>query len=129
MTRRLGRLSSAVLLACLLTLWYSIPLPTAVSSTLPEQPLPAPARIYQTYWAAGQPVLKDWLTAEAFLYNLGLQTPQPYEDSLYIDPAFEAWILRMRPALLESARRHNHPELTHMDDRQFAVVLAAILYL
>ncbi len=34
----------------------------------------------------------------------------------------------LRPAILEAAERHNRPELSGMSDRQFAIVIAALLY-
>jgi hypothetical protein len=34
----------------------------------------------------------------------------------------------LRPTILAAARRHNHPELSHMSDREFAMVITLILY-
>src|SRR5439155_13960192 len=39
------------------------------------------------------------------------------------------WMQQFRPTILQSAARHNHRTLSGMDDRQLAVVLAAMLYL
>lgn len=125
---RLARVIGAGLLALILLVWSTPSLPQAASSPTMTSPA-SPASLYHTYWARNRPVITGWITAEAFFYDLGVPMPLPYSEPLYIDPRFEEWILRMRPAILESARRHNHPAISGMDDRQFAVVLAAILYL
>lgn len=52
------------------------------------------------------------------------------------DPAIEPFVRpdlarrleRLRPVILAAAKRHNHPELSGMDDESFAVVIALIIY-
>jgi hypothetical protein len=46
----------------------------------------------------------------------------------YVRPEFARQMRSLRPAILEAARRHNRPELSHMTDREFAVVIALVLY-
>lgn len=46
----------------------------------------------------------------------------------YISPAFEQEMLYLKPTILAAAARHNVTELSKLDDQQFAVVLAQILY-
>ncbi len=46
----------------------------------------------------------------------------------YVRPAFAARMRRLRSAILAAAARHNHPQLSGMSDREFAVVMATILY-
>ncbi len=50
------------------------------------------------------------------------------EAQAYIRPEFARQIQALRPAILASARRHNRPEVSHMSDQQFAVVIALLLY-
>lgn len=45
-----------------------------------------------------------------------------------IRPAFAAQLELLRPAILQAAKRHNRPELSHMSDQEFAVVLTQIMY-
>jgi hypothetical protein len=46
----------------------------------------------------------------------------------YIRPEFAREMRDLRPTILAAARRHNQPELSHMTDREFAVILALVLY-
>jgi hypothetical protein len=46
----------------------------------------------------------------------------------YIRPEFARQMRMLRPIILDAARRHNRPELSNMSDREFAVVIALILY-
>jgi hypothetical protein len=46
----------------------------------------------------------------------------------YVRPEFASQMRALRPTILEAARRHNRPELSHMNDREFAVVIAIVLY-
>jgi hypothetical protein len=46
----------------------------------------------------------------------------------YVRPEFARQMQRLRPVILEAARRHNRPELSGMSDYDFAVVIALILY-
>jgi hypothetical protein len=46
----------------------------------------------------------------------------------YVRPEFARQMRTLRPAILDAARRHNRPELSHMSDREFAVVIALVLY-
>lgn len=46
----------------------------------------------------------------------------------YVRPTFIRQMRLLRPSILESAQRHNRPELSHMSNRDFAVVLALLLY-
>lgn len=45
-----------------------------------------------------------------------------------IRPEFAARMEALRPTILDAARRHNRPSLSHMSDHEFAVTLAQILY-
>lgn len=46
----------------------------------------------------------------------------------FVRPEFAARMRRLRNAILDAAARHNHPHLSGMSDREFAVVIATILY-
>ena len=46
----------------------------------------------------------------------------------YVRPEFAAEMRALQPAILAAAQRHNRPELSHMSDYDFAVVLAQIMY-
>lgn len=46
----------------------------------------------------------------------------------YVRPEFGRLMLELRPAILAAAARHNRPEISGMNDEQFAVVLALLLY-
>lgn len=46
----------------------------------------------------------------------------------YVRPEFARQMRALRPIILEAARRHNHPKLSQMSDRDFAVVIALLLY-
>jgi hypothetical protein len=46
----------------------------------------------------------------------------------YVRPQFARQMRVLRPAILDAARRHNRPELSHMSDREFAVAITLILY-
>lgn len=46
----------------------------------------------------------------------------------YIRPEFARQMRVLRPVILESAQRHNRRSLSHMSDRDFAVVIAVLLY-
>ena len=52
----------------------------------------------------------------------------PSRPSGYVRPDFAQRIVTLRPAILEAAQRHNHPEISHMSDTEFAVVIAQVLY-
>ncbi|NJN68325.1 MAG: hypothetical protein HC884_17250 [Chloroflexaceae bacterium] len=57
----------------------------------------------------------------------GLSQPQLAIEP-YVRPEFARQMVALRPVLLEAAARHNRPELSHMSHRDFAVVLALLLY-
>ncbi|GIV88676.1 MAG: hypothetical protein KatS3mg055_1194 [Chloroflexus sp.] len=46
----------------------------------------------------------------------------------YVRPEFAARMRRLRNTILAAAARHNHPQLSGMSDREFAIVMATILY-
>ncbi|HEU4328252.1 MAG TPA: hypothetical protein VFS21_34260 [Roseiflexaceae bacterium] len=46
----------------------------------------------------------------------------------YIRPEFALQMRRLRPAILAAAHRHNQPALSLMSDREFAVLIATLLY-
>ncbi|HEX5691270.1 MAG TPA: hypothetical protein VFX76_14750 [Roseiflexaceae bacterium] len=46
----------------------------------------------------------------------------------YIRPEFATEMRQLRPAILAAAQSHNRPELSGMDDREFAVALTLVLY-
>ncbi|WP_298819574.1 hypothetical protein [Chloroflexus sp.] len=46
----------------------------------------------------------------------------------FVRPDFAARMRRLRDAMLAAAARHNHPQLSGLSDREFAVVMATILY-
>jgi hypothetical protein len=46
----------------------------------------------------------------------------------YVRPEFARSMRELRPAILAAAARHNRPEISGMTDREFAVVVALLLY-
>lgn len=46
----------------------------------------------------------------------------------YIRPEFAREIESLRPVILDAAKRHNRPQLSGMSDREFAAVIALLLY-
>lgn len=54
----------------------------------------------------------------------------PYLDrpTGYIRPSIAASVLARQQYILTLARLHNHPQLTHFDEREFAAVMVTILY-
>jgi hypothetical protein len=46
----------------------------------------------------------------------------------YVRPEFARQMRALRATILEAAGRHNRPELSHMSDHDFAVVIALLLY-
>jgi hypothetical protein len=56
-----------------------------------------------------------------------LPKPGPTIEA-YIRPTFASQMRQLRPVILAAARRHNHPELSHMTDEEFATVIALLLY-
>jgi hypothetical protein len=46
----------------------------------------------------------------------------------YVRPEFAVEMRALRPTILAAARRHNRPELSHMSDDDFAVLIAQIMY-
>ena len=55
------------------------------------------------------------------------RAPGPSIDP-YVRPEFATEMRALQPAILAAARRHNRPELSHMSDDDFAVVIAQIMY-
>jgi hypothetical protein len=55
------------------------------------------------------------------------RAPGPSIDP-YVRPEFAAEMRALRPAIVAAARRHNRPELSHMSDYDFAVLIAQIMY-
>ncbi len=55
------------------------------------------------------------------------RAPGPSIDP-YVRPEFAAEMRALQPAILAAARRHNRPDLSHMSDYDFAVVIAQIMY-
>jgi hypothetical protein len=55
------------------------------------------------------------------------RSPGPSIDP-YVRPEFEAEMRALQPSILAAAQRHNRPELSHMSDYDFAVVIAQIMY-
>jgi hypothetical protein len=55
------------------------------------------------------------------------RAPGPAIDP-YIRPEFASQMRALRPTILEAARRHNRPEISGMTNREFAVVIALVLY-
>jgi hypothetical protein len=55
------------------------------------------------------------------------RAPGPSIDP-YVRPEFAAEMRALQPAILAAAQRHNRPELSHMSDYDFAVVIAQIMY-
>lgn len=52
----------------------------------------------------------------------------PHSPDGYVRPDFAQRISTLRPEILEAAQRHNRPEISHMTDEEFAVVIAQVLY-
>lgn len=46
----------------------------------------------------------------------------------YVRPELQRQMLELRPAILAAAERHNRDQLSNMSDRDFAVVIALVLY-
>jgi hypothetical protein len=46
----------------------------------------------------------------------------------FVRPDLQQRMVRLRPAILAAARRHNRPELSGMDDREFAAAIALVIY-
>jgi hypothetical protein len=46
----------------------------------------------------------------------------------YVRPEFAAEMRVLQPTIVAAARRHNRPEISHMSDYDFAVVIAQIMY-
>jgi len=46
----------------------------------------------------------------------------------YVRPEFAAEMRTLQPTILAAAQRHNRPELSHMSDDDFAVLIAQIMY-
>jgi len=55
------------------------------------------------------------------------RAPGPSIDP-YVRPEFAAEMRALQPTILVAAQRHNRPELSHMSDNDFAVVIAQIMY-
>jgi hypothetical protein len=55
------------------------------------------------------------------------RAPGPSIDP-YVRPEFAAEMRALQPAILAAAQRHNRPELSHMSDYDFALVIAQIMY-
>ena len=55
------------------------------------------------------------------------RAPGPSIDP-YVRPEFAAEMRALQPTILAAAQRHNRPELSHMSDHDFAVVIAQIMY-
>ena len=55
------------------------------------------------------------------------RAPGPSIDP-YVRPEFAAEMRALQPAILAAAQRHNRPELSHMSDYDFAVLIAQIMY-
>jgi hypothetical protein len=53
--------------------------------------------------------------------------PGPSIDP-YVRPEFAAQMRALQPTIMAAAQRHNRPELSHMSDYDFAVVIAQIMY-
>lgn len=67
------------------------------------------------------------LTAALFVDLRQAMGPESPANA-YIRPEFAQQMRGLRPVILDAARRHNRPELSGMDDREFATVMAQILY-
>jgi hypothetical protein len=126
MSRRKVRLFFAVLLLAVLTLngFDRRPLLVAAATMTVIQPAPPLSRSYRV---AAAPPIAGWPTAANLFYRAGAAYPVDLPDP-YVDPAFELTMLRLRPAIVASAARHNRRAVTGISDDQFAVVLAAQLY-
>jgi hypothetical protein len=55
------------------------------------------------------------------------RVPGPSIDP-YVRPEFAAEMRALQPTILAAARRHNRPELSHMSDYDFAVLIAQIMF-
>lgn len=58
----------------------------------------------------------------------GERPPPGLSNEAFIRPEFRRQMRNLRPAILAAAQRHNRPALSGMDDREFAVVIATLLY-
>ena len=106
MYRRLARLTLAALLSAILSLNLSHWEPTIAGA-------PAPVGI----------------SPQSTIVQRPSDRPAPRTTiDPYVRPSFAHEMQMLRPSILEAARRHNRTELSNMTDREFAVVIALILY-
>lgn len=57
------------------------------------------------------------------------ERPRPaLSNDAYVRPDFAREMRALRPAIFAAAQRHNRPELSGMNDHDFALVIAALLY-
>jgi len=79
--------------------------------------------------AAADPVERAALRASNTIgqREANRRAPGPAIDP-YVRPEFAAEMRVLQPVILEAARRHNRPELSHMSDYNFAVLIAQIMY-
>jgi hypothetical protein len=88
------------------------------------------------HWRADTAAANGATTTDHAAHADGATTGQRMADRLapgpsinpYVRPEFAAEMRALQPAILAAAQRHNRPELSHMSDYDFAVVLAQIMY-
>lgn len=98
-----------------------------IVAAAPLELVQPPPPMAHTFLVADAPPIRGWPSAANLFYQAGKPYPTDLPDP-YFDPAFELEMLRLRPAMLASAARHNRRAVTGLSDDQFAVLLAAQLY-
>jgi hypothetical protein len=69
-----------------------------------------------------------WLIAALSLPSASLRAQGAAAPEGYVRPEFARLMADLRPQILSSAARHNRPADTGMSDREFAAVIAQLLY-
>ncbi len=87
----------------------------------------AETHIYVPYPQAAASSLSRHLWIDSTQQTSDLAKPGPTIEA-YIRPTFAHEIRQLRPVILAAARRHNHPDRSHMTDEEFATVIALLLY-
>lgn len=74
-------------------------------------------------FAAPQPPHADGRGGRPYVTRPPRPTIEPF-----VRPDLAARMAHLRPIILDAARRHNRPELSGMDDHEFAAVIALVIY-
>ncbi len=86
-----------------------------------------PAIMLPVHLGRVQPVQAWELTGHTHVYQDTMSGPQRF-IAPYVRPGLASRMADLRPIILAAAARHNDPEQSGMSDREFAVIIALILY-